>query len=289
MVKVSVIMPVYNTNPEFFTQAVNSALSQTLEDIELIIVDDGSDDYAFKEKLNDISKSDKRIRLLSKPHEGSGQARNLGISLSNGEKISFLDSDDFYPDNTILKTLSDIIDEKNVLIAGGTPIEYKQDGTFASPYFNYGNLSDYFSDRIAEYSDYQFPWWYWCFMYDAKFIKTNNFFFPKYLRYQDPIWFVKVMHSAKSFYALSKNTYVHRDRGSLHTLNKTLFEQHVNAIAELLKYSDNQNLDRLHNLLYSVFFSYDINLFQEVSDLTEDDKKRFVQTINSAVNKDKIM
>ncbi len=289
MVKVSVIMPVFNTNPEYFVQAVNSALSQTLEDIELIIVDDGSDDLSFKDKLQDISKSDKRIKLLSKPHEGSGQARNLGIALSNGEKISFLDSDDFYPDNTILKTLSDVIDEKIVLIAGGTPIEFKQDGTFDSPYFNYGNLSDYFSDRIVDYSDYQFPWWYWCFMYDANFIKSNNFYFPKYLRYQDPIWFVKVMHSAKSFYALSTGTYVHRDRGSLHKLNITLFEQHVNAIAELLKYSDSQNLNKLHNLLYSVFFSYDVTLFQHIPDLTEEDKQRYIDIVNSASNKDKIM
>lgn len=289
MVKVSVIMPAYNTDPEYLTQAVNSALSQTLQDIELIIVDDGSDDAAFKEKLNYFLNSDRRIKVVSKPHEGSGPARNLGILLSNGEKISFLDSDDFYPDNTTLELLSTLIDCHKVLIAGGIPVEYKQDGTFSKPYFNYGNIYDYFSDRILSYKDYQFPWWYWCFMYDAKFIKSNNFYFPDFLRYQDPLWFVKVMNSAESFWAASDETYVHRDRGSLHTLNKTLLEHHVNAIAVLLKYSDKQNLDKLHNLLYSVFFNYDITLFKDVPDITEQDKEKFISVINSAVNKDKIM
>ena len=154
MVKVSVIMPVYNTNPEFFIQAVNSALSQTLCNIELIIVDDGSDDVLFKDTINEVSKSDKRIKLFSKPHEGSGQARNLGIALSNGGKISFLDSDDFYPDNNTLRMLSDIIDEKKVLVAGGKPIEYEKDGTFSDMYFNYGNIDDFFFTDDDKYIIY---------------------------------------------------------------------------------------------------------------------------------------
>ena len=80
MPKVSIIMPTFNTNPDYFNQAVSSALSQTIEDLELLIIDDGSDDKNFTELLNETSIKDKRIKVFKKNHQGSGQARNLGIS-----------------------------------------------------------------------------------------------------------------------------------------------------------------------------------------------------------------
>lgn len=284
MKKVSIIMPVFNSNPDYFNQAISSALSQTIEDLELLIIDDGSTEKDFIETLNNIKQKDKRIKVFKKNHQGSGQARNLGISLSNGETISFLDSDDLYPENNTLETLYNAIKEHNVSVAGGTPLDLKPDGTYEPPYFNYGNINDYFSDKELDYKDYQFPWWYWCFLYRADLLKKNKLYFPPYLRYQDPLWFTNTMVSAKSFRALSKNTYIHRDRGSLNALTKEQTQSHIKGICALLKYSDEQKLTKLHKLLHDVFFDYDINLLNNNQALTDEDRQKYTEMINSASN-----
>ena len=283
MTKVSVIMPVFNTPSDFLYQAVNSVMFQSVADFELLIIDDGSTNNETLAVLNELKTTDKRIKIISQPHSNSGNARNLGILSSLGETISFLDSDDFYPDEDTLKTLYDTLKNENVLIIGGYPLELKSDGSMSVPYFNYGNLEEFFADKCVDYADYQFPWWYWCFLFDGDFIRKNNFIFPSLKRYQDPLWFVSVMDSAKKFYALNRVTYIHRDRGSLHTLNKELFDDHVNGISELLKYSAKNNLLKLHNLLKDVFFSYDITLFNDVKDISDEDKQRYISIINSSL------
>ena len=284
MKKVSIIMPVFNSNTDYFNQAISSALSQTIEDLELLIIDDGSDDKNFTELLSETSKKDKRIKVFKKNHQGSGQARNLGISLSNGETISFLDSDDYYPDKDTLETLYNSMKDNSVLISGGTPLDLKPDGSLVPPYFNYGNINDYFSDKELKYTDYQFPWWYWCFLYSADLLKKNKLYFPPYLRYQDPIWFTKTMVSAGSFRALNKTTYIHRDRGNLNTLTKEQTESHIQGICTLLKYSSEQNLSKLHKLLHDVFFDYDINLLNNNQALTDKDRQKYTEMINSCSN-----
>ncbi|MDR2222762.1 MAG: glycosyltransferase [Flavobacteriaceae bacterium] len=91
MPKVSVIVPVYN-GAKYIRRAIDSLLKQSLYDIEIIVVDDGSTD----DTLN-IVKSivDEKIRILSKVNEGVSIARNVGIEIARGEYIGFVDADDF--------------------------------------------------------------------------------------------------------------------------------------------------------------------------------------------------
>ena len=88
----SVIMPVFN-RPQYLEKAIKSVLSQTYQDFELIIVDDGSDDRGVKLTLERYKESD-RIKLLSQEHRGSAAAMNYGVSQAKGEYICRLDSDD---------------------------------------------------------------------------------------------------------------------------------------------------------------------------------------------------
>ena len=103
-VKVSVIMPAYNSEV-YIRESIDSVLAQTFADFELIVVDDGSTDTtaAIAE-----SYSDSRIRLIRQPNRGVSVARNTGLEASQGQFITFLDSDDlYYPD--FLKTLYHLI------------------------------------------------------------------------------------------------------------------------------------------------------------------------------------
>lgn len=91
---VSVILPVYNS-AKFLTKCLDSLLAQTLKEIEIICVDDGSVDNS-KAILESYQKKDARIRVLSQPNLGAGVARNNGLQYARGQYLSFLDSDDFF-------------------------------------------------------------------------------------------------------------------------------------------------------------------------------------------------
>lgn len=95
MAKVSIIVPVYNTS-KYLNGCIKSLLQQTLEDIEIILINDGSTD----ESESIIKKyKDKRIKYISKKNEGIGKTRNLGIDTATGEYLSFIDSDDYIESN----------------------------------------------------------------------------------------------------------------------------------------------------------------------------------------------
>lgn len=92
-ISVSVIVPVFNVE-KYLSRCLDSIISQTLRNIEIIIVNDGSTDNSLEiAKL--YSKSDKRIKIISKDNEGLSSARNIGIDNANGKYITFVDSDDW--------------------------------------------------------------------------------------------------------------------------------------------------------------------------------------------------
>lgn len=93
-IKVSVIVPVYNAQ-DYLEQCIVSILAQTLQEIEVICVDDSSTDRSL-EILKKYEKEDSRMRVLTQPNSGAGAARNRGLSQASGEYLSFLDADDFF-------------------------------------------------------------------------------------------------------------------------------------------------------------------------------------------------
>lgn len=93
MPKVSVIVPVYNTE-EYLEECIKSLLNQTLRDIEIILVDDGSPDNC-PEMCDEWAKKDNRISVIHKENGGLSSARNAALDICEGEYIGFVDSDDF--------------------------------------------------------------------------------------------------------------------------------------------------------------------------------------------------
>ena len=92
--KVSVIIPVYNVE-DYLRQCLDSVINQTLKDIEIICVDDGSTDKSL-EILHEYEKKDSRITVLTQKNQYAGVARNVGMSVATGKYFVFLDSDDFF-------------------------------------------------------------------------------------------------------------------------------------------------------------------------------------------------
>ncbi len=100
--KVSIVVPVYNTET-YLRQCVDSLRGQTLEEIEIILVDDGSKE-ACAVLCDELADADPRIQVIHKKNEGQGLARNTGMQVAKGTYIGFVDSDD-YVDEKMYETL----------------------------------------------------------------------------------------------------------------------------------------------------------------------------------------
>lgn len=111
MDKVSIIIPVYNAY-ESIDKCINSIINQTYKNIELILINDGSNDKSI-EKLNDYKKKYKNIKVIDKKNEGVSITRNLGIKKASGKYIMFIDNDD-YIDKDYVEKLYNTIVSKNV-------------------------------------------------------------------------------------------------------------------------------------------------------------------------------
>jgi len=109
--KVSIIVPVYNVE-KYLKCSMDSLMNQTLKDIEIILVDDGSPDHC-PAMCDEYAKQDHRVKVIHKKNEGLGFARNSGLEIATGEYIAFVDSDDYVALGTYLKLYS-IMEETNV-------------------------------------------------------------------------------------------------------------------------------------------------------------------------------
>jgi len=202
-VKVTIIIPVYNAE-QYIDECMESILNQTLNDIEIICVDDGSTDRTF-DKLLKWSKKDERIRVICQVNRGSGFARNQAMKMATGQYIMFMDADDWYPSNDIVENLYTIASEQKMVIVGGGIQAYRNGEVCES--------LDYYTfpeEGIISFDDYQLDYGYTRFIYNLQFLKENNIEFPNYVRFQDPIFFVKALSVAKSFYAIKGIVYAYR-------------------------------------------------------------------------------
>ena len=114
MVKISVIVPVYNVEP-YLPQCLDSLIEQTFNDIEIICVNDGSTDGSLN-VLNHYAAKDSRIKVIDKPNGGVSSARNRGLDAAQGEYISFVDGDDWLKQNAYEEIIS-AVDKRNVDMA----------------------------------------------------------------------------------------------------------------------------------------------------------------------------
>ena len=105
---ISVIVPIYNIK-KYIADCVESIIEQSYENLEIMLVDDGSHDGSEK-ICDEYAKIDKRIRVIHKENGGLSDARNVGIDLAHGEYVTFVDGDDAL-ENTAVEYLYDLIDK----------------------------------------------------------------------------------------------------------------------------------------------------------------------------------
>jgi len=126
MHKVSIIVPVYNME-KYLRKCLDSLINQTYENIEIIIINDGSTDNS-DEIINEYAKKHNNIVYYSKENEGVSLTRNRGLDLATGEYIMFVDSDD-YVSSDIVETLINLAVNNDLDIVTSDIIKFYTDGT----------------------------------------------------------------------------------------------------------------------------------------------------------------
>ncbi len=106
--RVSVIVPFYNSE-QFIMRSVNSVLAQSFDNLEVILIDDGSEDGTF-DLCKGLEQSDNRVKVFSQCNSGASAARNKGLEVSAGDWIMFVDSDDWI-DHTMLEEMMRVVED----------------------------------------------------------------------------------------------------------------------------------------------------------------------------------
>ncbi len=159
---ISVILPIYNTE-EYLRKCLDSVIHQTYKDLEIICIDDGSTDQSGG-IVDEYAKLDDRIRVIHQENHGESNARNVGLNISKGEYITFLDCDDWIePD--MYETLLDAIEEDDLDMAAGSwykdytdrIIEVTNEKDVSNHVFGRDELLRYLYERDA-YRGFSYMW-----------------------------------------------------------------------------------------------------------------------------------
>ncbi|MGG0848188.1 glycosyltransferase family 2 protein [Peribacillus simplex] len=160
--KVSVIIPVYNVE-KYLGRCLDSIINQTYSNLDIIIINDGSSDNSYS-IAKSYAKNDTRITLLNQKNQGQAKARNVGISISTGDYILFVDSDDWIENNCVqlclecaLRTKSDLV-VFDIRLLKQNEIKYEKfDLTIYNSHS--GPCNKFFSKHL--WNDKKFPEQYW--------------------------------------------------------------------------------------------------------------------------------
>lgn len=251
--RVSVIIPIYNMGA-YLEECLESVFSQTLKEIEVICINDGSTDNS-EEILQKYAYKNSNLKIISQNNMGVASSRNIGINLAKGEFVAFMDPDDFYLEKDTLECLYVNASENNVNICGGSFSGYRN-GVVITQYYGMRKKYTFQNDKIVEYDKYQFPYGFTRFIYKLKFLKDNKLYFPLYTYYEDPLFFVRAMICAKEFYALKKVTYTYRVGHKKLVLNREKTLDHAKSAIEILKISKKLGMKDLHKTVVDVLKDY---------------------------------
>jgi len=263
MAKVSVIIPVYNAE-KYLRQCLESVINQTLREIEIICIDDGSTDSSL-EILEEYVQKDERIVVLKQENQGAGIARNNGMNVSKGNYIAFCDPDDYYPDNEVLEYLTNKAYETKASIVGGSLIEILPDNRINTQ-FDIGDGRWFSKDGLVNYLDYQYDYHYQRFLFQKMLLDIHNIEFPRYRRHQDVVFFVKAMIASGSFYSVSRGVYCYRVSNNWSNWNLEKAKDIIDAINELLELVSEHYLYSLYRrIVRRLVVSYKSNLMNFIS------------------------
>lgn len=291
MSKISIIVPVYNTGKKI-EKCLDSLVNQTIKDIEIVIINDGSTDNSeemikeyiknYKNKSENFNKQEIQISFYSKENEGVSKTRNFGIEKSNSDYILFVDSDD-YIDTKLVEKLSPYIEQKIDMIKfklqrvdeDGIIIEKSEGPVFEKMTGQEGFNKLYSEDKLLDSP---------CVYLIKKELFSKNDFNFKRTYHEDFGLIPLIVASAKNIvstpyylysYVQSSNSLM-RNGDYNKTLKKIedIWYHYDNAINQIEK----MNLEKTTKENMKIYYTNAVIL--KIYELKEEDKKKFIKEIN---------
>ncbi|HWO76918.1 MAG TPA: glycosyltransferase [Bacillus sp. (in: firmicutes)] len=206
------IIPVYNVSA-FLEECLNSVMAQTYSNIEIICINDGSTDNSG-EILQRYSEQLQNIKVIDKENEGLSAARNTGMEYATGDYIFFLDSDDFFHDNTVLERMVELGNKENLDIVFGNFLYYYDNNAKNKPFRTNTKLTNDIYDG-REYlkegaKTNSLSSVVWNRLYKKDFIENEPFIHGVY--YEDMEYTIRVLLKAKRVKMLDLITVNYRQR-----------------------------------------------------------------------------
>lgn len=279
MPAISVIIPTYNRK-EHVERTIKDALKQTLENFEIVCVDDGSTDGTWL-VLQRLGELDRRVRIFHKENGGAGSARNLGIEQSKGEYLFFLDSDDkIYNNNTLNELYKNAKIHKALICGGKMLIKTGNDLTIVKD-------TSFPKDGFIDYKCDQNGYYFSRFIYNKKLIIENEIRFPILSDYEDPVFLVQCMVKAKRFYYVDNVVYEYDHQHQVNSkISQRVFIDKIRGITEILRLSSENSLEKLHYKMYSALIDCAENNGYEFLPNTDLDFFVVLLKANEAIDKD---
>ncbi len=202
MTKVSIIVPVYNVE-KYLGRCLDSLVMQTLEDIEIICVNDGSPDNSLA-ILEEYAAKDTRIRIINQENAGLSCARNAGLQIAQGEYIAFVDSDDWV-DLDFFKKLYDTAKKHDTDIAVAGIMRLHKFGKKFYLKFTEEIVTNDLNKKF-ELCDVPDRSYVWNKIYKKEVLLNNNIKFVENLIYEDCVFTPQVLHKFNNLVTVP-NTY----------------------------------------------------------------------------------
>lgn len=223
LIKVSVIVPIYNSE-KYLRTCLNSIIHQTLKEIEIILVDDGSTDNS-SEIYNEYLKNDNRIIVIKQTNQKQGAARNRGIEIAKGKYIGFVDADDyidlnFFEElyNTAEKYDSDMAIASLIKVSNQKQKykwKFKTKQVLINDYDKF--ITGYQIKNAAPYNK----------IYRKSFIEKNKIRFKENVFYEDGPFSIKAIHFANKIITVPGISYYYI-KNPTSTVNSKQTEKHLN-------------------------------------------------------------
>ena len=291
MVKVSVVLPVYNVEP-YLRDCMDSIVNQTLTDIEIICVNDGSPDNSL-DILNEYAEKDSRVSVYSQENGGHAVATNRGMDLATGDYLFLMDSDDVLDLRALELTYEKAI-EKEVDFVLFKAINYddENDRYYETEVYSMDKIAAVVGEDVFNYKDIKelmfgaivTPW---SKLFKRDFIMDNNIRFPEGLIFEDNVFFYEAMLKAKRIYFLKEFLFIRRWYPKSSTMNGDLRFLNSIDVANLTieVFKENGEFDNYRHYLYDKKMNTVYYRFNHVKDeyketFFQEMKKDFIRLLD---------
>ena len=232
MIKVSIIVPFYNVE-NYIEKCLQSLVNQTLEDVEILLVNDGSQDNSETIAKQFVEKYPNKIIYLEKENGGLSDARNYAIPYAKGEYIAFLDSDDYVETNMYEEMYNKAKKEDLDYVECDFLWEYP-DKTLESKGKQYNNKKEMFiHTRVVA----------WNKLIKREIVQNNHLEFPKGYRYEDVEFFYKLLPFIHHYGIVQKPLihYVQREN-SISNVQNARTKEIIDVLGHVIEYYKENNL-----------------------------------------------